>query len=59
VLQFIRHQSVLTSTRVLVISSDDGLRKSCEAIGIDGWMTKPVSVQAFVDHIEALLPQWS
>ncbi len=42
-------------TKVFVISADDLLRPTCEAIGIDSWMTKPIELDVFIDRVNTLL----
>jgi CheY-like chemotaxis protein len=56
VLEFIRSEPSLHNIKVFVISSDDVLRKACESLGIDGWMTKPIHVSSLIEQVEYLLP---
>lgn len=53
VLEYIRLNAI--DTKVFVISSDDLLRKDCESIGIEGWMTKPIEISALVEQVYGLL----
>lgn len=42
-------------TKVFVISADDLMRQTCEAIGIDSWMTKPIELDVFIERVNRLL----
>lgn len=44
-----------SGTKVFVISADDLMRQTCEAIGIEAWMTKPIELDVFIDRVNTLL----
>lgn len=43
-------------TKVFVISADDLMRATCEELGIQAWMTKPIELDIFIDQVNTLLP---
>ena len=55
VLEYVRSEQYDANPKVFVISADDLLRRDCEDIGIDSWMTKPVEIDVLMQTVEALL----
>jgi DNA-binding response OmpR family regulator len=55
VLEYVRASNTHQSLKVFVISADDLLRHTCEDIGIDSWMTKPIEIDLLMETVEKLL----
>lgn len=55
VLQHVRSDDYSRPIKVFVISADDLLRRKCEDIGIDSWMTKPVEIDVLMTTVDTLL----
>lgn len=55
VLEYVRSSDTHRDLKVFVISADDLLRHTCEDIGIDSWMTKPIEIDVLMDTVDKLL----
>lgn len=44
-------------TPIVVISADDSLRTPARESGCNAWLSKPFEIDAFLDMIDAVLPQ--
>lgn len=54
VLRFMRQERGDTSTPVLAISADDGMRSAARSIGISQWLSKPIDIDEFYRKIDLL-----
>lgn len=55
VLEYVRAATEHQKMKVFVISADDLLRRQCEDIGIDSWMTKPIEIDVLMERVAVLL----
>lgn len=59
VLDYVRRQLNDQTTPIFAISADDLLRRKCEAIGIQAWMTKPVELDVLMETAARLIEEHS
>jgi DNA-binding response OmpR family regulator len=59
VLKFVRVHSHDDRTKIVVVSADDMFREQCRVYGIQGWMTKPIELDVFMDLVADQLAKTS